>query len=373
MHIPFCTVRCGYCDFNTYTADELRGHSRDSYPAHAMAEMNLAVDVMERAGLPARSLDTVFFGGGTPTLLGPEPLGDIVRQAAQLWGFSDTVEVTVEANPDTVTATDLARLREVGVTRISFGVQSTNRRVLSTLDRTHTPESVPVVIEAAKRHGLEVSVDLIYGTPGETLADWEATLLEALRWDIDHLSAYALIVEEGTQLARKIKRGDLEAPDDDLHADMYQLADRLLQDAGFEWYEISNWSKGSTFRSQHNRNYWLAEDWWGIGPGAHSHIGGTRWWNVKHPAAYAERLTESRSPAHGREILTPEQQLVERILLGIRTKEGIPASLMSKDKAPKIAQMVAQGLIDGVAALGGQLQLTLHGRLLADYVVRELT
>lgn len=373
VHVPFCTVRCGYCDFNTYTADELRGHSRDSYPAQAMAEMDLAVGVMQRAGLPARPLSTVFFGGGTPTLLGPGPLRDMLQRARDLWGFSDTIEVTVEANPDTVTEADLEALRGAGVTRMSFGVQSTNRAVLATLDRTHTPESVPVVLEAAKRLGLEVSVDLIYGTPGELLADWEATLQDALHWDIDHLSAYALIVEEGTQLARKIKRGDIEPPDDDLHADMYQVADHILAEAGFEWYEISNWSKGPHFRSRHNRNYWLAEDWWGIGPGAHSHIGGTRWWNVKHPAAYADRLAASLSPAHAREVLSPDQRLVEHILLGIRTREGISSSAIDKEKAPQIAQLVARGLLDGVAAVRGQLQLTLQGRLLADHVVRELT
>lgn len=373
VHVPYCRVRCGYCDFNTYTAEELRGHSRDSYPDHAILELEQAASVMERVGLPPRPLRTVFFGGGTPTLLGPEALARILKGAKTLWGIADDIEVTVEANPDTVSEDDLEVLKGSGVTRISFGVQSTEPSVLATLDRTHTPDSVPGVIAAAKRQGLEVSVDLIYGTPGETLTMWEQTLRDALSWETDHLSAYALIVEEGTQLARKIERGEIEPPDDDLHADMYQRADELLGEAGLQWYEISNWSREEETKSRHNSHYWSAEDWWGVGPGAHSHIGGTRWWNVKHPAAYAERVTGGISPAHAREVLTRDQQRVERILLGIRTREGIPASWVSRDRSSAVSHMVASGLLEGKAAIKGTLQLTLRGRLLADYVVRELT
>ena len=373
VHVPFCAVRCGYCDFNTYTASELRGVTHASYPESAMAEMVLARQVLHDAEIPPRALDTVFFGGGTPTLLGPEPLLRMLEGARDIWGFRDTAEVTVEANPDSVVPADLARLAAGGVTRVSLGVQSVDPEVLATLDRTHNPETVPTVIQAAKDVGLQVSIDLIFGSPGETLDQWRETLTQALTWEPDHISAYALIVEPGTALARRIDRGELERPDDDLHADMYLLADQMFEDAGYSWYEISNWARGMDTRSRHNRNYWSAQDWWGIGPGAHSHVGGVRWWNVKHPAAYASRLSEGHSPAHAREELTAWQQQVESILLGLRMSEGIPRALVSADKAPRVAGFMARGYLEAEAVLAGQLVLTRSGRLLADYLVRELS
>lgn len=373
VHVPYCTVRCGYCDFNTYTAAELRGHSRESYPELAAAEMEFAARVMTETGLPDRALSTVFFGGGTPTLLGPHALGSLLGRARSLWGLTDDAEVTVEANPDTVTEEDFGLLRQAGVTRVSFGVQSTTPHVLKTLDRTHTPELVPVVIDAAKGHGLQVSVDLIYGTPGESLEEWRSTLEDIVALDPDHISAYALLVEEGTPLARAIKKGLIESPDDDLHADMYQLAEDTLAHAGYAWYEISNWAKRPENRSRHNVNYWLTQDWWGIGPGAHSHVGGVRWWNVKHPAAYAERIQASVSPALAREILSPEQRHLEEVLLRLRLESGIDSRLIAPAKAPVIADFIARGLLEGPSALLGQLKVTLAGRLLADMVARELT
>jgi len=373
VHVPFCAVRCGYCDFNTYTASELRGETHASYPMNAMAEMEFAAKVMTAASLPQRALSTVFFGGGTPTLLGPKPILAMLERARDLWGFQPGVEITTEANPDSVGERDLAELAAGGVTRVSFGVQSSEPRVLKTLDRTHNPELVPVVVKQAKEAGLQVSVDLIYGTPGETLEQWRHTVHQAVELAPDHISAYALIVEPGTALARRIDKGELAQLDDDLQADMYVVADDIFAEAGYSWYEISNWAKSRHQVSQHNLNYWRAADWWGIGPGAHSHVGGVRWWNVKHPAPYSSRMSQAISPAHAREVLTPDQQQVESVLLGLRLREGISQKLIGLDKTARIAELIGRGFLDGHQALGGRLVLTLTGRLVADYVIRELS
>lgn len=373
VHIPFCAARCGYCDFNTYTADELEGVSRDSYPESALREMDLAATVLREAGLPERQLSTVFFGGGTPTLLGPEPVLRMFEHAKNLWGLAPGVEVTVEANPDSVSEHDLVALAQGGVTRVSVGVQSVVPSVLATLDRTHTPERVPLTVAAVKNAGLAVSVDLIFGSPGETLEQWATTVQAAIELEPDHISAYSLIVEPGTALARRITKGELPAPDDDLQAEMYVLADEAFSQAGYSWYEISNWAKTPDRESVHNRSYWSNEDWWGIGPGAHSHVGGVRWWNVKHPSAYAKRLEEGLSPAHAREVLSPDHQALERVLLGLRLREGIPKTWIDASKGPVVADFIARGLLDGRAALAGNLVLTRPGRLMADHLVRELT
>lgn len=373
VHIPFCAARCGYCDFNTYTADELEGVSRDSYPESALREMDLAATVLREAGLPERQLFTVFFGGGTPTLLGPEPLLRMFEHAKNLWGLAPGAEVTVEANPDSVSEDDLVTLAQGGVTRVSVGVQSVVPSVLATLDRTHTPERVPLTVAAVKNAGLAVSVDLIFGSPGETLEQWATTVQAAIELEPDHISAYSLIVEPGTALARRIAKGELEVPDDDLQAEMYVLADEAFSQAGYSWYEISNWAKTPDRESVHNRSYWSNEDWWGIGPGAHSHVGGVRWWNVKHPSAYAKRLEEGVSPAHAREVLSLDHQALERVLLGLRLREGIPKTWIDPSKGAVVADFIARGLLDGRAALAGNLVLTRPGRLMADHLVRELT
>ncbi|MCF8549908.1 MAG: radical SAM family heme chaperone HemW [Pontimonas sp.] len=373
VHIPFCAVRCGYCDFNTYTADELDGVSRDSYPESALLEMDIAAAVLAEAGLPERQLSSVFFGGGTPTLLGPDPLLRVLERATALWGVAPGAEVTIEANPDSVSEDDLARLARGGVTRVSVGVQSVVPSVLATLDRTHTPERVPLTVAAVKKAGLAVSVDLIFGSPGETLEQWATTVQAAIELEPDHISAYSLIVEPGTALARRIQKGQLPVPEDDLQAEMYVLADEAFSRAGYSWYEISNWAKSPERESVHNRSYWSNEDWWGIGPGAHSHVGGARWWNVKHPSAYAKRLDEGVSPAHAREVLQPDDQALERVLLGLRLREGIPKDWIEPAKGPVIADFIARGLVDGREALAGRLVLTREGRLVADHLVRELT
>lgn len=378
VHVPYCRVRCGYCDFNTYTASELGGGaSQAGYAAEAAAELSFGAGVLRKRGLPEREVSTVFFGGGTPTLLPASDLTMMVARIRDEWGIAVGAEVTTEANPDSVDRDYLRTLADGGFTRVSFGMQSAVPHVLRTLDRTHQPERVPLVVEWAREAGLQVSLDLIYGTPGESLADWERSLDAALACAPDHLSAYALIIEAGTKLAAQIRRGEVVAPDDDLHAEMYELLDERMRIGGYDWYEISNWSTSEATRSKHNLSYWTGEDWWGAGPGAHSHIGGVRWWNVKHPRAYADRMGQGMSPAHARETLTPEARLSERVLLETRIVDGLPISVLDEAGRRAVPDLIADGLIDGRAALGAagttpRVVPTLRGRLLADTVVHRL-
>ncbi|MBN9631677.1 MAG: coproporphyrinogen III oxidase [Actinobacteria bacterium] len=372
LHVPFCRVRCGYCDFNTYTATELRGVSQSDYAGHAVREVAFAAEALERSGVPTREVSTVFFGGGTPTLLPPDDLGAMLAAVRGAWGIADGAEVTTEANPDSVDADDLRRLAGAGFTRVSFGMQSAVPSVLATLERTHDPERIPLVVRWAREAGLQVSLDLIYGTPGESLDDWSRSLDAALACEPDHVSAYALIVEPGTKLARQIRSGAVQEPDDDLEADMYELADARLAAAGYGWYEVSNWATDDAHRSRHNLAYWLGHDWWGVGPGAHSHVGGVRWWNVKHPAAYAQRVLAGESPAAGRETLDAETRRVERVLLLTRIREGVSVDELEGPGRRAVAGLIADGLVDAKAALAGSVALTLRGRLLADAVVRRL-
>lgn len=400
VHVPFCRVRCGYCDFNTYTVGFGPGAQVGDYAPSVLAEASLAARVMAESGLPEREARTVFFGGGTPTMLDTAELTEIVTGLRDRIGIAPGAEVTLEANPDTVTREGLVQLADAGFTRVSFGMQSAVPAILKTLDRTHTPERVPLVVQWAKEAGLLTSVDLIYGTPGESLAEWETSLRAALSYETDHISAYALVVEEGTKMGAQVARGELPTPDPDDEAAKYELADALLGEAGYAWYEISNFARAtdadlasgrpSTFyahASAHNLAYWRDWDWWGLGPGAHSHVGRTRWWNVKNPAAYAARLRDGRSPAYAGEILDEDTRELERVMLGVRTSEGIElAGLPGTRQADeagvalgagavsggRVAALIADGLIDAAAALRGRVILTLRGRLLADYVTREL-
>lgn len=372
VHVPFCRVRCGYCDFNTYTASELRGVRRDDYAGHAVREIEWAATVLDRSGVPRRPVSTVFFGGGTPTMLPASDLAMILRAIDDTWGILPGAEVTTEANPDSVDASSLQTLREGGFNRISYGMQSAVPHVLATLDRTHDPLRVPVVVDLAKQQGLDVSLDLIYSTPGESLADWRTSLDAAIACEPDHVSAYSLIVEDGTAMGRMVARGELPAPDDDLAADMYELADQVLGDAGYSWYEVSNWARGDAHASRHNLSYWKGHDWWGVGPGAHSAVAGTRWWNVKHPAAYASRVLSGDSPAAGRETIDDETRYVERLLLAARVRGELATSEIRQEARGRVAGLIARGLVDGSAAVRGRIDLTLQGRLLADAVVREL-
>jgi len=374
LHVPFCTVRCGYCDFNTYTATELGGGaSQASYASTAVREVALAGDVLRRAGLPARPVSTVFVGGGTPTVLPADDLVGMLRAVRDTWGLSDDAEVTTEANPDSVTPQSLAALAAGGFTRVSFGMQSAVPHVLRTLERTHDPARIPDVVRWARDAGLDVSLDLIYGTPGESLDDWRTSLDAALATGVDHVSAYALVVEDGTRMAVQVRRGELVLPDADDQAAKYELADDLLTAAGLAWYEVSNWARGPEHACRHNLAYWRGDDWWGIGPGAHSHVGGVRWWNVKHPRAYASRLEQGLSPAAGREVVDDEAAALERLMLGVRLAEGMSLAELSSDGRARVAGLVADGLVDGRRALTERrLVLTRRGRLLADLVVRTL-
>ena len=371
VHVPFCAVRCGYCDFNTYTLTELGpGASTSTFVDSALAELDLATTVL---GMGAGPVDTIFVGGGTPTLL---PAADLVRCVdgiRERFGLALDAEVTTEANPDSVTAADLEMLAAGGFTRVSIGMQSVVPHVLATLERTHDPARVGTAVGAAKAAGLATSVDLIYGTPGETLADWRASVDAAVALEPDHVSAYALVVEEGTKLAAQVRRGEVPMPEGDDEADKYELADSALAQAGYGWYEVSNWSRDDTGRCRHNEGYWRGDAWWGVGPGAHSHVGGVRWWNVKHPRTYAARLADGASPAAGRETLTAEQRHDEEVLLGVRLREGLPVDVLDAAGRTAVAGLVAEGLVDGRSAVSERrVVLTLRGRLLADTVVRRL-
>ena len=370
VHVPFCATRCGYCDFNTYTAAELGdapGASRSTYADGVVAELDLAVRVL---GQDAPPISTVFFGGGTPTLLAPEQLSGVLAAVDARFGLAPAAEVSTEANPDSVDADTLRRLRDGGVNRISFGMQSAVPHVLAVLDRTHDPERLPQVVQWAREAGFDqVSVDLIYGTPGESLDDWRRSVETAVGLRPDHVSAYALVVEPGTALARRVARGEVPDPDDDDLADKYVLADELLADAGFDWYEISNWARDEAARCRHNELYWTSGNWWGLGPGAHSHVGGVRWWNVKHPAAYARRLADRTSPAHARESLDTATRWSERVLLEPRLRGGMALGVLAEAGRRAVPALVADGLVE---VPGERLVLTRRGRLLADAVVRDL-
>ncbi len=375
LHVPYCATRCGYCDFNTYTASELRGSggalaSRDNYADTLVEEIRLARKVL---GDDPRQVETVFVGGGTPTLLPAADLGRMLAAIRDEFGLAQDAEITTEANPESVDPRYLAELRAGGFNRVSFGMQSARQHVLKILDRTHTPGRPEACVAEARAAGFDhVNLDLIYGTPGETDDDWRASLDAALGAGPDHVSAYALIVEEGTQLARRIRRGEVPMTDDDVHADRYLIAEERLAAAGFRWYEVSNWATTDAARCRHNELYWTGADWWGAGPGAHSHVGGVRWWNVKHPGAYAQALTEGRSPGAGRELLTDEDRRVERILLELRLADGCPLDLLAPAGTRAAERALADGLLEAGPYGEGRAVLTLRGRLLADAVVRDL-
>ncbi len=375
LHVPFCSVRCGYCDFNTYTLTELGdgrtpGASIDTFADAALAELDIAARVL---GQRSKPVETVFVGGGTPTML---PAADLVRVLYGIrdrFGLADGAEVTTEANPDSVTAASLATLAAGGFTRVSLGMQSSEPHVLAVLDRTHNPDNVARAVSGAREAGLQVSLDLIYGTPGESVSDWRRSLDAAVALEPDHISAYALVVEDGTKLAAQVRRGVVPAPEDDDEAAKYELADEVLTAAGFGWYEVSNWAREDRFRCRHNEAYWSGGSWWGIGPGAHSHVGGVRWWNVKHPTAYAGRLAAGRSPAAAREVLTSEQRHDEWVLLGVRLVDGLPVEGLHREGRAAVAGLIGEELVDGQAALrDNRIRLTRRGRLLADTVVRRL-
>ncbi|WP_182354044.1 radical SAM family heme chaperone HemW [Flaviflexus huanghaiensis] len=380
VHVPFCEVRCGYCDFNTYTSDELGpGATPQEYDGELLKEIALAGDVLDGG----RPLETVFFGGGTPTYLDASQLTHILGVLEMVFGFEPGAEITTEANPETVDRDYVQELRDAGFTRVSVGMQSAVPHVLATLDRLHTPERVPRVIEWARDVGLSCSLDLIYGTPGESLDDWQTSLAEAIAMDPDHISAYGLGIEPGTKMGQQVRRGVLPDTDPDDLAAKYEIADEMLSAAGYTWYEVSNWSKPG-HAARHNLAYWRGNNWWGFGPGAHSHINGTRFWNVKHPRAWAQRLNSGVSPAAAREVLSEQERAEEQIMLGIRLAEGLPltAGILRQDasidpvdlaqRRHKTMLLAADGLLRSDQLARSRMVLTLRGRLLADTVIRQL-
>jgi oxygen-independent coproporphyrinogen-3 oxidase len=375
VHVPFCHRRCGYCDFNTYTANEL-GMSRGSYADTVLREIRLAADVLgdgDALGDRVPAVTSIFFGGGTPTLLPAEHLGLVIDEIRDRFDLADDVEITTEANPETVTPGYLTRLREAGFNRISVGMQSAVPRVLAVLDRQHRPGRPEQVVAEAREAGFEhVNLDLIYGAPHESDADWQASLDAAVAAGPDHISAYALVVEQGTALARQVASGVVPPPDDDAQADRYVMADETLRAAGFEWYEISNWARTPAGRCRHNELYWSDANWWGFGPGAHSHVGGVRWWNVKHPVRYTAMVDAGQSPAAGRETLDDEARLTERVMLGVRRREGLAVLDLPQPAQGVLPQLASWGLVDYTGFADGRIVLTQRGRLMADAVVREL-
>ena len=373
IHIPYCLKRCGYCDFNTYTPGELKAGSDIAQVSNGYIDLLIAESKVARSEIDSNSpIPTIFFGGGTPTLMEPADLGRVLNSLESDFGFAEDIEITIEANPDTVSKAKLAALVAAGINRVSFGMQSAAPHVLAVLDRTHSPENVTKATNWAHEVGFEqISVDLIYGTPSESISDWEQTIDSALELPINHISAYALIVESGTKLAAQVKRGEILIPDDDQTADKYLLADEKFSKTGLNWYELSNWAKGGG-ECRHNIAYWKGENWWGLGPGAHSHIDGKRFWNVKHPNAYRERIAGNISPIMESEILTDIQKESERVMLEIRLKYGISKSSLSAESISNLTSYVAGGQISQDLWSAGRVALTLSGRLMADRIVREI-
>ena len=371
LHVPFCATRCGYCDFNTYTPGQLgSGATQGDYLDAIVAELEMAV--VKHPEL-ARGADTVFIGGGTPSILGASGLRRLLDGVRNSFGLADDTEVTTESNPESTSPEFFEGLAEAGFTRVSLGMQSAVPHVLATLDRTHTPGRPAAAVAEARAAGFEhINLDVIYGTPGESMADLDTTLEAVLATEVDHVSAYSLIVEPGTAMARKVRRGELPMPDDDDLADRYERIDAALGQAGFSWYEVSNWAKPGG-QCRHNMLYWRDGNWWGAGPGAHSHLDGTRFYNVKHPARYAATISGGELPIKDSEGLTAEDRHTEKIMLGLRLAEGIDANLLGEDELGKARRQAEAGMVEFVCVDGGQrIQLTNRGRLLADAIIVDI-
>jgi oxygen-independent coproporphyrinogen-3 oxidase len=364
VHVPFCFTRCGYCDFNTYTPAELGGANPDAWVAALATELELAA-----ARVGGRHVDTVFVGGGTPSLLGAQRLARVLGHVREHFELADGAEVTTEANPESTSPAFFEAIRAAGYTRVSLGMQSVSPFVLGTLDRIHSPGRPVAAAREARAAGFEhLNIDLIYGTPGETDDDLLRSVDAALEAGVDHVSAYSLIVEEGTALARRVRSGELPAPEPDVAAHRYELVDARLRAAGMEWYEVSNWSRpGAACR--HNLGYWGGGQWWGAGPGAHSFDGTLRWWNVKHPNTYAQLLDQRALPVAGFEELSATDRHTEEVMLALRMRDGLALTVLDADERERAAIAVSDGLLEND---GQRLVLTDRGRLLADAVVRSL-
>ena len=373
LHVPFCATRCGYCDFNTYTAGELgTSASPDSWFDAAMAEIDLAARVLRRNG-DDRLVSTVFVGGGTPSLMGATKLGALLGRIDAALGLAPGAEVTTEANPESTDEALLAGLRAAGYNRLSLGMQSTDPAVLRVLERTHTPGRPLQVVQWARQAGFRhINLDLIYGTPGETDQQFGDSVQAAIGSGVDHVSAYSLIVEPGTRMARQVRTGRLPMPAEDVLADRYLIAEAMLSAAGLGWYEVSNWAQNEAARCRHNLAYWQGGDWWGIGPGAHSHVGGVRWWNVKHPHAYATALASGHSPGKAREVLDDDARRTEDILLRLRLAAGLSLTVLRTQGLHEAQLAAREGLLEPDRLTAGTAVLTVRGRLLADGIAIRL-
>ena len=364
LHVPWCRVRCGYCDFNTYVTDTSNPANTAPYVEALRREIALAAKT-----LGPRWVKTVYVGGGTPSLMSAIDLGRLISSIRRQFDLDDAAEISVEANPESLSPDWLGDVRDLGVNRLSLGMQSAVPAVLATLDRTHTPGRVVEAVDWARRAGFDnISLDLIYGTPGESMDDWETSLVTALALKPDHVSAYSLIVEPGTPLAKRVQAGELAAPNEDELADKYTQADRLLSTVGLNWYEVSNWARPGR-ECRHNLVYWRSGDWWGLGAGAHSHIDGTRWWNVKRPATYVGRLAQAGSPMQGQETLTKTERHEEMVMLKLRLAEGLAVADLGDEEWERAERYITSGHL---VSTGGRLVCTLAGRLIADAIVRDI-
>ena len=373
IHIPYCVKRCGYCDFNTYTPAELKISTGLEQISNSYIDLLLQeIDSVREQIVGEITVPSIFFGGGTPSLMQPNDIGRVISKIKTEFDLPLNSEITLECNPDTVTKDSLENFKKVGINRVSFGMQSAVPHVLATLDRTHKPENLAQATTWANEVGIsEISVDLIYGTPGESITDWQTSIDSALALPITHISAYALIIEEGTRLAAQIKRGEVPEVDDDLVADKYLIADKAFKEAGFEWYELSNWSKPGS-ESKHNMAYWNGDNWWGAGPGAHSHLDGKRFWNVKHPNLYKERIQNKQSAVADSEVLKKDQIESERLMLLLRLPSGIEKQTLNQIQLSELSEFVESGHLDRANWNQGRASLTLNGRLIADRILRKI-
>ena len=373
IHIPYCVKRCGYCDFNTYTPAELKISTGLEQISNSYIDLLLQeIDSVREQIVGEITVPSIFFGGGTPSLMQPNDIGRVISKIKNEFDLPLNSEITLECNPDTVTKDSLENFKKVGINRVSFGMQSAVSHVLATLDRTHKPENLAQATTWANEVGIsEISVDLIYGTPGESITDWQTSIDSALALPITHISAYALIIEEGTKLAAQIKRGEVPEVDDDLVADKYLIADKAFKEAGFEWYELSNWSKPGS-ESKHNMAYWNGDNWWGAGPGAHSHLNGKRFWNVKHPNLYKERIQNKQSAVADSEVLKKDQIESERLMLLLRLPSGIEKQTLNQIQLSELSEFVESGHLDRANWNQGRASLTLNGRLIADRILRKI-
>jgi putative oxygen-independent coproporphyrinogen III oxidase len=362
VHIPFCLRRCDYCDFTTFAGRD------EAIPAYVEAlTTHIRRSAVDAVGMP--SFGSVFVGGGTPTYLPSADLVKVLEAVRTTFALGEEAEWTVEANPETVTDEVAQALAGAGVGRISLGAQSFDTGVLAVLGRWHDPDAVERAVEHLRAAGItRLSVDLIYGTPGETDDSWAATLGRALALGVTHVSAYALTVEPGTPYAARARRTPALLPDDDVQAARMAVADEVLAAAGLRRYEISNWAVPG-HESRHNLTYWRGGEWLAFGSGAHGSWAGRRWWLVRDPERYARLVAAGQEPLGGEERPSPDEVRLERLMMGLRIAEGVHVAAVEPLDAGRLARLQDAGLI---SVDGARLRLTPAGMALGDQVVLAL-